>query len=56
MILTPRFLVALAVLIGTNSLIAQQSFKAAEGSHWLSTQIFTSIRFFLMELSGQVLE
>ena len=40
MILTPRFLVALAVLIGTNSLIAQQSFfKAAEGSHWLSTDL-----------------
>ena len=38
--LTPRFLVVLVFLIGTKSLFAQQPFfKAAEGSHWLSTDL-----------------
>lgn len=38
--LTPRFLVVLVILIGTNFLFAQQPFfKAAEGSYWLSTDL-----------------
>jgi len=38
--LTPRFLVVLVILIGTKSLFAQQPFfKAAEESHWLSTDL-----------------